>query len=63
MYIEKGLRSLSSAHEKWGQKQKCCVYNFIFFFSVVYMCVLCIFMYILIQPVACLYLRYVIFVS
>ncbi len=21
------LRSLSSAHEKWGQKQKCCVYN------------------------------------
>ncbi len=22
------LRSLSSAHEKWGQKQKCCVYNF-----------------------------------
>ncbi len=28
MYIEKGLRSLSSAHEKWGQKQKCCIYNF-----------------------------------
>ncbi len=27
MYIE-SLRSLSSAHEKWGQKQKCCVYNF-----------------------------------
>ncbi len=24
----KCLRSLSSAHEKWGQKQKCCVYNF-----------------------------------
>ncbi len=23
------LRSLSSAHEKWGQKQKCCVYNFV----------------------------------
>jgi len=20
---------LSSAHEKWGQKQKCCVYNFV----------------------------------
>ncbi len=29
MYIEKSLRSLSSAHEKWGQKQKCCVYNFV----------------------------------
>ncbi len=24
----KYLRSLSSAHEKWGQKQKCCVYHF-----------------------------------
>ncbi len=24
----KCLRSLSSAHEKWGQKQQCCVYNF-----------------------------------
>ncbi len=24
----KSLRSLSSGHEKWGQKQKCCVYNF-----------------------------------
>ncbi len=22
------LKSLSSAHEKWGQKQKCCIYNF-----------------------------------
>ncbi len=31
----KSLRSLSSAHEKWGQKQKCCVYNF-----VQYMCCL-----------------------
>ncbi len=20
---------MSSAHEKWGQKQKCCVYNFV----------------------------------
>jgi len=20
---------LSSAHEKWGQNQKCCVYNFV----------------------------------
>ncbi len=28
MYID-SLRSLSSAHEKWGQKQKCCVYNFV----------------------------------
>ncbi len=28
MYIEKVLISLSSAREKWGQKQKCCVYNF-----------------------------------
>ncbi len=28
MYIE-CLISLSSAHEKWGQKQKCCVYNFV----------------------------------
>ncbi len=28
MYIEKVLDLLSSAHEKWGQKQKCCVYNF-----------------------------------
>ncbi len=33
----KSLRSLSSAHEKWGQKQKCCVYNvgqckYMFFF-------------------------------
>ncbi len=26
VYIE---RSLSSAHEKWGQKQKCCVYIFV----------------------------------
>ncbi len=25
----KSLRSLSSAHEKWGQKQKCCVYIFV----------------------------------
>ncbi len=25
----KSLRSLNSAHEKWGQKQKCCVYNFV----------------------------------
>ncbi len=25
----KSLRSLSSAHEKQGQKQKCCVYNFV----------------------------------
>ncbi len=24
----KSLRSLSSAHEKWGQKQKCCIYIF-----------------------------------
>ncbi len=29
VYIKKILRSLSSAHEKWGQKQKCCVYNFV----------------------------------
>ncbi len=28
MYIGKSLRSLSSPHEKWGQKQKCCFYNF-----------------------------------
>ncbi len=28
MYIEKALDLLSSAHEKRGQKQKCCVYNF-----------------------------------
>ncbi len=26
--LQRNLRSLSSAHEKWGQKQKCCVYNF-----------------------------------
>ncbi len=25
----KSLRSLISAHEKWVQKQKCCVYNFV----------------------------------
>ncbi len=25
----KSLRSLSSAHEKWGKKEKCCVYNFV----------------------------------
>ncbi len=25
----KSLRSLSSAQEKWGQKLKCCVYNFV----------------------------------
>ncbi len=25
----KSLRSLRSAHEKWGQKQKCCVYHFV----------------------------------
>ncbi len=24
----KSLRSLSSANEKWGQKQKWCIYNF-----------------------------------
>ncbi len=24
----KSLSTLSSAHEKWGQKQKCCIYNF-----------------------------------
>ncbi len=28
MFIEKSLRSLSSAHEKGGQKLKCC-YNFV----------------------------------
>ncbi len=29
VYIEKvDLRSLSSAHGKWGQKRKCCIYNF-----------------------------------
>uniref|UniRef100_A0A672KZK5 Unconventional myosin-Ig-like n=1 Tax=Sinocyclocheilus grahami TaxID=75366 RepID=A0A672KZK5_SINGR len=27
--LRKSPRSLSSAHEKWGQKQKCCVYNFV----------------------------------
>ncbi len=27
MFIE-SLRYLISAHEKWGQKQKCCIYNF-----------------------------------
>ncbi len=27
-YIEKVLEVLK-AHEKWGQKQKCCVYNFV----------------------------------
>ncbi len=31
MFIEKSLRSLSSAHEKGGQKQKCCVYIYILF--------------------------------
>ncbi len=25
----KSLRSLTSAHEKWGQKQKCCIYHFV----------------------------------
>ncbi len=25
----KSLRSLSSAHDKWRQKQKCCIYNFV----------------------------------
>ncbi len=29
MFIEKSLRSLSSAHEKGGQKQKCCVNNLV----------------------------------
>ncbi len=28
MYIEKSLRSLNSAHEKWVQKKKCGIYNF-----------------------------------
>ncbi len=28
MFTEKSLRSLSSAHEKKRQKQKCCVYHF-----------------------------------
>ncbi len=36
MYIDKSLRSFSSAREKWGQKQKCCVYNFV---QYVYVCV------------------------
>ncbi len=27
VYIEKFL-DLSSAHDKWGQKQMCCIYNF-----------------------------------
>ncbi len=26
---------MSSAHEKWGQKQKCCVYNFV---QCIYIC-------------------------
>ncbi len=34
----KSLRSLSSAHEKWGQKQKCCIYNFV-------QCISCCFIY------------------
>ncbi len=25
----KSIRFLSSAHEKWGQKQKCSIYNFV----------------------------------
>ncbi len=30
MYIEKVyVHEKSSAHERWGQKQKCCVYNFV----------------------------------
>ncbi len=33
----KSLWSLSSAHEKWGQKQKCYVYNFV---QCVYICVI-----------------------
>ncbi len=32
------MRSLSSAHEKWGQKQKCCVYNFV---QCIYIMVIC----------------------
>ncbi len=27
--VKNSIRSLSSAHEKWRQKQKCCFYNFV----------------------------------
>ncbi len=40
MYIEKVFRSLSSAHEKWGQKQKYCVYNFVQYLYI-YKCTYC----------------------
>ncbi len=37
------LRSLSAAHEQWGQKLKCCMYNFfsisIYIYIYIYVCV------------------------
>ncbi len=43
VYIEKVL-SLSSAYEKWCQKQKCCVYNFVQYIQCV-----CVYVYIYIS--------------
>ncbi len=28
-YLGNRCQGVSSAHEKWGQKQKCCIYNFV----------------------------------
>ncbi len=47
----KSLRSLSSAHKKWGQRQKCCIYNFVqcmyvYVYIYMYICVyICIYIY------------------
>jgi len=54
--IKKGLRPLNSALEKWGQKLKCCVYNFV-------QCSLCFFMLILLAKNDSLHLRLLVVVS
>ncbi len=37
---------MSSAHEKWGQKQKCCVYNFVqYIFLIMSQCLFVFFHY------------------
>ncbi len=46
----KSLRSLNLAHEKWGQKQKCCVYNFVQLYIYIYI-------YIIIAGKKCVYIN------
>ncbi len=40
------LRSLSSAHEKWGRKQKCCIYNLVQCMHVIYIYIYTIFLFV-----------------